>query len=218
MTLRGPMLLLASALAACGVDGPPTAGEPGSSGGKTDDASDSGAGADAGGGDAAAGDGGGDPDTRLYPLAVGRVWTYQIASTYPSCPSGTREARVLETGEIEDRSTFRMTGSCGAPAEVAVDGDVVDVWYDWGPTGWYRMLDEPVADGHTWTTTNGSGVFTQTYSALGEFGGHDDCWRVDQNVPYTSYWIYCRGVGMVWSELIDLAGGTIRHELVQVDR
>jgi hypothetical protein len=165
---------------------------------------------DPGGGD---GGGGGDDD-RLYPLAVGRTWTYDVTSTYPSCPAGQREMRVNGTGVTDGRPTFQVTGFCGITGNTFVDGDVVDEYYDWGPTGWYRALDEPVMDGHTWTTTNGSATFTQTYADEGTVGGRDDCWRVTQNVTYTTYWIYCRGVGLVHYELVDLGGGTIRAELM----
>lgn len=34
-----------------------------------------------------------------------------------------------------------------------------------------------------------------------------------QNVTYTSFSIYCRGVGMVHYEMVDLGGGTIRADL-----
>ncbi|MBA2541152.1 MAG: hypothetical protein H0V17_16040, partial [Deltaproteobacteria bacterium] len=52
-------------------------------------------------------------DDRLLPLAVDRVWTYDVTSTYPSCPGGVREQRVLGTETIEDRETFRVLGFCG---------------------------------------------------------------------------------------------------------
>jgi hypothetical protein len=75
-----------------------------------------------------------------------------------------------------------------------------------------RSLDEPVADGHAWMTTNGSATFGMAYSAA-TATGYEDCWKVTQQVSYTSYWIYCRGVGLVTYEIVDLAGGTIRAEL-----
>lgn len=43
--------------------------------------------------------------------------------------------------------------------------------------------------------------------------GYDECWKVTQQVSYTSYWIYCRGIGLVTYEIVDLAGGTIHAEL-----
>ena len=70
------------------------------------------------------------------------------------------------------------------------------------------MLDEPVEDGHAWTTTNGSATFGMRYEDAG-----NDCWTVVQEVSYTSTWTYCRGVGLVRYEMIDLGGGTIRAEL-----
>lgn len=157
--------------------------------------------------------GGGGGDDRLYPLEVGRTWTYDVTSTYASCPGGTRETRVTGTTTTEGRETFTVTGFCGSAGRTFVDGDLVEEYYDWGPTGWWRSLDGTVADGHTWTTTNGSATFTQTYDEVGSVAGHDDCWKVIQGVSYTSYWIYCRGVGLVSYEMIDLGGGTIRAEL-----
>jgi len=74
------------------------------------------------------------------------------------------------------------------------------------------MLDEPVEEGHTWTTTNGSATFGMHYTRA-VVAGHDDCWTVVQEVSYTSTWTYCRGVGLVRFELVDLGGGTIRAEL-----
>lgn len=163
--------------------------------------------------DAGAGSGSGSSDDRLYPLEVGRTWTYDVTSTYASCPAGTAETRVLSQGTTDGRPTFSVQGFCGLVGNTNVDGDRVDEYYDWGPTGWMRSLDEPVSDGHEWTTTNGSATFTMTYSDAGTVGTYDRCWKVTQNVSYTSYWVYCRGVGLVTYEMIDLGGGTIRAEL-----
>ncbi len=171
-------------------------------------------GADPAGPDAA---GGGDDDPMpasdgLLPLAMDRAWTYDVTSTYPSCPGGIHEQRVIATNTIDDLPTFRVLGFCGLEGETHVDGDVAEDHYDWGPVGWTRMLDEPVEDGHAWTTTNGSATFGMHYERA-TVGGHDDCWTVVQEVSYTSRWTYCRGVGLVRFEMIDLGGGTIRAEL-----
>jgi hypothetical protein len=193
------VLVLVLVVAACG------------GGGTADDTGDD-TGADAAGDDtgedAAA-------DTRLAPLEVGRTWTYDVTSTYPSCPGGAaRVQQVTGTSTVDGRAVYDVVGFCGLAGRTSVDGDVVEDYYDWGPTGWMRALDEPVADGHAWTTTNGSATFDMTYADEGTVGGHADCWRVTQEVTYTTYWIYCRGVGLVHYELVDLAGGTIRAELV----
>jgi hypothetical protein len=156
--------------------------------------------------------GGGDDD-RLYPLEVGRTWTYEVVSTYASCPGGMREQRVTSSGTTDGRATFEVKGFCGLTGNTHVDGDRVEEYYDWGPVGWMRSLDAPVADGHTWQTTNGSATFGMTYASVGDTGGYADCWKVTQEVSYTSYWIYCRSVGLVRYEMIDLGGGTIRAEL-----
>ncbi|MEO8699677.1 MAG: hypothetical protein ABI867_06520 [Kofleriaceae bacterium] len=166
-----------------------------------------------GGSETDTGGGGGEHEDSLLPLAAGRVWTYDVVSTYSSCPGGRHDQRVTGVSTTEGRSTFDIQSFCGPTGKTFIDGDVVEDYYDWGPTGWLRSLDEPVADGHTWTTTNGSATFSMTYSDAGSVGGHDDCWKVTQNVSYTSYWIYCRGVGLVAYEMIDLGGGTIKADL-----
>jgi hypothetical protein len=153
------------------------------------------------------------PDDRLLPLAIDRAWTYDVVSTYPSCPGGQREQRVIGTSTIDARPTFRVRGFCGVEGESSVDGDRVEDHYDWGPIGWTRILDEPVEAGHAWTTTNGSATFGMHYEEAGSVGGHVDCWKVVQEVSYTSHWTYCRGVGLVRFEMIDLGGGTIRADL-----
>jgi hypothetical protein len=150
----------------------------------------------------------------LYPLEVGRVFTYAVTSTYPSCPGGTREMRVLSKGTTEGRATFEVKGFCGLVGHTSVEGDRVEEYFDWGPKGWMRALDTPVQDGHTWQTTNGSATFGMRYSTT-TVAGYDECWKVTQQVSYTTYWIYCRGAGLVRYELVDLGGGTIRAELVR---
>lgn len=151
-------------------------------------------------------------DTRLAPLAVDRTWTYDVTSTYPSCPAGEHVQRVTGTGSIDGRSTFKVLGFCGLEGESFVDGDVEEDHYDWGPVGWTRMLDEPVAAGHAWSTTNGSATFGMHYEAA-TVPGRDECFTVVQEVSYTSTWTYCRGVGLVTYDMVDLGGGVIHAEL-----
>ena len=176
-----------------GVDGPPGNGN--------------------GNGDGRATDGTQGHDDRLLPLEVGRRWTYDVTSTYPSCPGGSHQTTVVAEGTTDGRPTFTVQGFCGLTGHENIDGDQVDDYYDWGPTGWSRSLDAPVSAGHTWTTTNGSATYTMTYSDAGTVGGYPSCWKVTQNVSYTSYWIYCRGIGLVKYEMIDLGGGTIKAAL-----
>ncbi len=160
------------------------------------------------------GDGTQPADDRLYPLALGRVWTYDVTSTYSSCPGGTRELRVMSEGTTQGRMTFEVKGFCGLVGHTNVEGDRVEDYYDWGPTGWMRSLDTPVSEGHTWQTTNGSATFGMSYAAT-DVPGYHDCWKVTQQVSYTTYWVYCRGAGLVRYELVDLSGGTIRAVLTR---
>ena len=186
----GMRLLLLLGLVACSSPSDPTSSDP----------------------DARPADGTQPSDNGLYPLAVGRTWTYAVTSTYSSCPGGSREMRVLSQGTTDGRATFEVTGFCGLTGHTNVEGDRVEEYYDWGPKGWMRALDTPVTAGHTWQTTNGSATFGMTYSAA-TVAGYTECWKVTQQVSYTTYWIYCRGTGLVRYELVDLAGGTIRAEL-----
>lgn len=156
------------------------------------------------------------PDERLYPLEVGRTWTYDVQSTYPSCPSGMRTTEVLGETNVDGKPAFRVVGICGDEVAMTVAGNVVESKYQSYP--WLRLLDEPVEEGHTWTTTNGAAEFGMTYSYVGDVttpaGTFSDCWRVTQEVSYTQDWTYCPGVGNVASTLVDLGGGSIIYELV----
>ena len=153
----------------------------------------------------------------LSPLAVGHTWTYDVTSTYPSCLSGTRETRVTSTAVVEGRASLTVENFCGSVGYSSANGDRVDEHYNYGPSGWMRSLDAPVRDGYTWRTTNGGAAFDMTYDDIGNFGGYTRCWRVTQQVAYASSWIYCRGVGLVKYEMIDLAGGTIVADLVRTN-
>ncbi|NUO49790.1 MAG: hypothetical protein HOV80_13120 [Polyangiaceae bacterium] len=218
-TIKLSVFLLLGALAACGDDASGTDGDGGSGSGDDDDGSDttsskaSGAGGDATGSGGSTGSG--MVDDRLFPAEVGRIWTYDVQSTYPSCPSGQRTSEILETVTVDGKSAYRTTGICGFETAITVTGDVVESKYESYP--WFRMLDEPVQDGHSWTTTNGAANFDMHYESAGSVttpaGTFDDCWRVVQDVSYQQDWTYCRGVGPVSSTLVDLSGGTIIYEL-----
>ena len=116
---------------------------------------------------------------------------------------------------VDGKSAYSTTGICGTLTAITVMGDVVESKYEDYP--WFRMLDEPVQDGYTWTTTNGAATFDMYYESVGSVttpaGTFDDCWRVVQDVGYQQDWTYCRGVGPVASTLVDLGGGTIIYEL-----
>ncbi len=155
-------------------------------------------------------------DDRLFPLEVGRKWVYDVTSTYASCPSGKGTFEVV--GKVSGSSKkFSARTECGGEGTYTVDGDEVEAAYEWNPDLAMRLLDAKVEDGHSWTTTNGSATFDMTYEKVGALetaaGTFDDCWKVVQQVSYTATWTYCRGVGLVASDLRDLAGGTIETRL-----
>lgn len=157
------------------------------------------------------------PDRRLDPLEIGRTWTYDVKSTYPSCPGGMRTKTVLGAVTVDGKAALEVEGICGYKTAVTQSGNVVESKYQTYP--WMRTLDEPVAEGHTWMTTNGAATFGMKYSSAGQVttpaGTFKDCWKVTQQVSYTQSWTYCPGVGEVSSTMIDLAGGTITYSLVK---
>lgn len=150
----------------------------------------------------------------IYPLEVGNRWVFSVSSTYPGCPDGEHAAEVLETVTISGREAFRLQSYCsGYPGgHVAKrDDGAVDAEY---AGSWYRMIDAPVEDGHTWAEFR----TRASWSSLGEItvraGTFRDCWRKRRGVMYTDWTDYCRGVGPVRSQMIDLGGGWIETELV----
>lgn len=163
----------------------------------------------------------GSRDRRLYPLAIGRTWTYQVQSTYPFCASGERTMAVLDSASVPRGEGFVLRSHCGFESVVLVDGDITESQNTTGSGGWFRMTDEPTLNGHSWDTSNGQASFSMTYEELGRVetpaGAFDECWRVTQNVSYTMQWVYCRGVGMVSTNLVDLGGGYIRAELIDTN-
>jgi hypothetical protein len=158
------------------------------------------------------------PDTRLFPLEVGRSWTYQITSSYSSCPAGQGFFDVVGTTTVNGGTAFDVLSPCGYEGTYTETGDIVDDQYSTSNGTWFRDLDEPVMDGYSWTTTNGSATFSMTYSSAGTVtvpaGTFTDCWMVTQGVPYTQTWTYCQGVGQVSSVMVDLSGGGISYQLL----
>ena len=65
----------------------------------------------------AGGDGPGDTgstgDDRLDPLEVGRTWSYDVTSTYPSCPGGRHDTHVVSAGTTDGRATFEVATLTG---------------------------------------------------------------------------------------------------------
>jgi hypothetical protein len=145
------------------------------------------------------GDGGVATEGAIDPIAVGHAWTYTVTElgTYPACPTGTSTATALTAGTEDGKAgAIEIQSLCSAapPSWYVVDGDVVQVDVD---GTWVLALDAPVQEGHTWS----NGVATFTWHDAGTVtvpaGTFDECWNATENVSYTAYTTFCRGVGPV---------------------
>lgn len=170
----------------------------------TEPAPDGGAPADA------SADGGGEPakDLRLYPLDVGRRWTWSLVSVgagYAICPPGTREAEVLEKATTAGKSAFLVRGYCtGVPATYLAEesGGVVGLYQG----SWGTFLKLPPVEGAQWSYFNASYRWEKAGTVTVAAGTFDDCWSAVQNVAYLNETTYCPGIGAVRVRFADLAG------------
>jgi hypothetical protein len=147
------------------------------------------------------------PDTRIDPLEIGRTWTYDVKTmgSFPVCTAGTHDSTITGTTQVDGRTAFTVTSFCGAvgTSNITVDGDAVD--YDYNGT-WLHVTGLPIQDGVTWSYFNTSYTWQKVPSITVPAGTFADCWKANQNVSYTAYQIYCRGVGVVQSYSQDLGG------------
>jgi|SRR5579859_3926938 len=190
-------------------------GSGGSSGGGSGAGSGSGSGGSSGssgsGGDAGAssgGDGGGGSN-KLFPLAVGYEWSYDVQNVGAgsACSAGTWKQAITGTRTVDGRSAFDLTSFCSAAGQSEVapvgTGDEVDIDFQ---SSWLKLIDGTLAEGETWTYFNSSYTWHRETSVSVPYGTFTDCWTANQNVSYTAYQTYCRGVGMVRSYSSDLTG------------
>lgn len=159
-------------------------------------------------GDTGAADAGGGGDEGIYPLSVGRTWTFEVAAVGAGsvCAAGTHSDEVLAEVTVDGRGALEVRSWCSAAGTSTLyrEGDRVESRY---MDGWIVVLDTPVEEGHTWTST---GPIRYTWRREGSVtvpaGTYDDCWRREQQVAYTAYTIFCRGVGPVRDYSEDLSG------------
>lgn len=170
-----------------------------------------------GGGDL--GGGGGDlaPDKRIFPLELGRKWTYRVERYgvgYPYCVAGEQDMTVLRSVDVMGRRALEVQGACPgiAPVPHIATGDLVETYVN---SKWSAYLDTPVMDGHSWPYHNTSFTWYNTGPTTVPAGTFTDCFRMSQNVAYKYDQIYCRGVGLVQLVLVDLAGGGYKFELTK---
>lgn len=191
------LLLLPSCSKGPGTD---DAGPSGGDGGSPTDGA--GAADSAGGADMTAGKAG------LYPLAVGYRWTYEVKSVGAGsvCAAGSFDAKVVGTQSIGGKDAFATTSFCSGISGntyVAAEGERVLAYYN---TTWMPFIDTPIEDGHTWSYFNTSYTWKAEGTITVPAGAFTGCWTAKQNVTYTAYQTYCRGVGLVRSYSSDLAG------------
>jgi hypothetical protein len=139
----------------------------------------------------------------LYPLSNGATWTYTVTAVGAGavCSPGTYTQTIVSANPVGGRAAFQMTSFCSAIASTTYDyaagtGDEVDFYYS---GSWLTLVDPNLTDGHMWPYANTSYHWERT-----SFPGYDDCWKAVQDVSYTAYLTYCRGVGLVESYSEDL--------------
>jgi hypothetical protein len=190
-------LALVLMLAACG-------------GGMSGDGDD-GVGPDGGGGSGSgsgSGSGGGGSN-KLYPLAMGNSWTYDVAAVGAGsiCAAGTHEQHVVSANMAGGRAAFQMTNFCSgvsATYDYAPGAnDEVDFYYQ---TSWLTLVDPMLTEGHMWPYFNTSYHWHRETSITVPAGTYSDCWTAVQDVSYSASLTYCRGVGLVRSYSSDLNG------------
>ncbi|MCC6554805.1 MAG: hypothetical protein IT372_17660 [Polyangiaceae bacterium] len=148
-----------------------------------------------------AGGSGGAP-APLFPLAVGLRWTYDVAQVGAgsACAAGQHQAEVVGSGTLAGKQSFNMTTWCAGGGDAGQyapgAGDEVFFFY---MAEWLTLLSTPVEEGHTWDYVNTSFTWHDAGSVTVPAGTYDDCWTMTQNVEYTAYTTYCRGVGAVRS-------------------
>ena len=141
---------------------------------------------------------------KLYPLSLGAHWTFTVTAVGAGavCSPGTYMQSIVSANAVGGRAAFQMTSFCsgitGTYDYTAGSGDEVDFYYN---GGWATLVDGNLTEGHDWPYFNTSYHWQRTTVT-----GHSDCWKAVQDVSYTAYLTYCRGVGLVESYSMDLAG------------
>ena len=182
-----------------------------SGGGSSSSSGSSGSVVDGGATNDAGSSGGGGGSGKLYPIAVGNTWTYDVAAlgSYPSCAAGSHSQTVMSgPTTLDGKQAYAITNFCSAitgtqPVSPDPTSDAVYFYYN---DTWLTFVSVPLTDGATWTYFNSSYTWQRETSVTVPAGTFTDCWTAKQNVTYTAYLTYCRGVGMVRSYSSDLTG------------
>jgi len=145
----------------------------------------------------------------LYPMAVGDQWTFTVAAVGAGsvCAAGSHGQQVVSANAVGGRAAFQITSFCtgitGTYDYSPMGNDEVDFYYN---GTWLTLVDPTLTEGHMWPYFNTSYHWHRESSVTVPAGTYDDCWTADQDVSYTAYLTYCRGVGLVRSYSSDLTG------------
>jgi hypothetical protein len=146
----------------------------------------------------------------LFPLAVGSHWTYAVAAvgTGSICNAGNYTQHVLSANPVAGRQAFQLDSFCTALPSVndyaiGPKADQIDFYYQ---GTWLTFLDPNLTQGYAWPYFNTSFHWRREAQILVPAGTYNDCWTTVQDVAYTAYSTYCRGVGLVCSYSSDLNG------------
>lgn len=153
--------------------------------------------------------GGGSGQDMLFPLGLGHGWTYTVQPVGAGsvCAAGQHAADVVGSEMLDGRTAYEVTNWCtGVPDNNLYaygTGDEVLLYYQ---GDWLTVIDPNLVEGHTWSYFNTSFTWHQEPAVTVPAGTYSDCWTAQQNVSYTAFTTYCRGVGPVRSYSEDLSG------------
>lgn len=192
-TLLFPMLV--AALVACGGDDDSNA--------STSATTSSGAGGSGGsgaGGDASSSATGAVGQNVMFPLAVGREWTYQVTKVGIGgvCGEGTVTSKVSDSKELDGKTAYTVTPWCSGVSSDAVyaPGTGDEVFYRTS-NEWQVALDGKLEDGHKWTFQGLE--YSWKFLGMQTIAGtvFNDCWGSERTDQAFIYDVYCRGIGPI---------------------
>ena len=151
-------------------------------------------------------------DTRLFPLAVGYTWTFDVQNhgTQPSpCAEGHHDQRVVMQQTLGGRDAFAVSSYCSATTGslyYSLDAQELDLF--WESDGqWHLDLDLTLQAGRSWSNGTGTEVWASEGTVTVPAGTFHDCWRATKQAAYDAYTVYCPGAGEVHTHLANSATG-----------
>jgi hypothetical protein len=146
----------------------------------------------------AGGVGGGLPQV-LFPLVVGKVWSYKVTAigNGGACGAGNSDQKITKEEMLDGKQAFTVTSWCAGAGDgkfAAGTGDEVFYRYN---NMWQTILSGTVSDGAEWTFQGLKYKWKKEGTVTVTAGKFDDCWSAVRGDIATVYDTYCRGVGAV---------------------